>query len=53
MTSTISTVLIGCASFPESTTVVEELLALSDKALYHAKQLERNRVVLFSEMNPE
>lgn len=47
------TVSIGCASYPESTTVAEELIGLSDKALYHAKQLGRNRVVLFSEMNPE
>jgi diguanylate cyclase (GGDEF)-like protein/PAS domain S-box-containing protein len=40
------TLSLGVASFPEHADSVEKLILLADAALYQAKQLGRNRVVL-------
>lgn len=44
----IITISIGIASYQEHTGSMEELLELSDKALYDAKQTGRNKVVIYS-----
>ena len=43
------TLSLGITSFPDFGDNVEEILSDADKALYHAKNLGRNRTVLFSE----
>ncbi len=43
------TVTIGAAVFPDHGTTVKELFTKADAAMYHAKELGRNRVHLFSE----
>ena len=46
------TVSIGIAIYPQDGTSGTELIALSDKALYSAKNSGRNKVALFSEAKP-
>ncbi|GEM_PF-2092429 len=46
------TISIGIAIYPQDGTSGQELIALSDKALYFAKDSGRNKVVLFSETKP-
>jgi diguanylate cyclase (GGDEF)-like protein len=41
---------IGVASFPDHATTEEDLLAIADKMMYHAKELGRGRVCLVNEM---
>jgi len=43
------TLSLGITSFPDFGDSVEEILSDADKALYHAKQMGKNRTVLFSE----
>ena len=43
------TLSLGITSFPDFGESVEEILSDADNALYHAKELGRNRTVLFSE----
>jgi len=44
------TVSIGVASYPDSASGTEELIAHADQALYLAKQAGRNRVTLYRDM---
>jgi len=41
---------IGVASFPDHATTAEDLLAIADKMMYHAKELGRGRVCLVNEL---
>lgn len=41
------TVSVGLASFPEDASSIHELINHSDKALYQAKQLGKNKVVVY------
>jgi len=41
---------IGIASFPDHASTAEDLLALADKMMYHAKELGRGRVCLVNEI---
>jgi diguanylate cyclase (GGDEF)-like protein len=43
------TLSIGVASFPVDSAKVEDLVGLSDEALYHAKRTGRNRVSLYKD----
>jgi diguanylate cyclase (GGDEF)-like protein len=42
------TISLGINSFPEGGNSVEEILSNADKALYHAKNTGRNRVVIYA-----
>ena len=42
------TVTMGCASYPEDAETINALVAAADEALYVAKRLGRNRVVIYS-----
>ncbi len=44
------TVSLGIASFPDDASTVEELINNSDRALYSAKNLGKNRVVIFGSL---
>jgi diguanylate cyclase (GGDEF)-like protein len=44
------TLSIGVASFPLDSRKVEEIVGLSDEALYHAKRTGRNRVCLYKDV---
>lgn len=44
------TISIGIALFPDNGTTASELIESADKALYAAKNLGRNKVVLFNEI---
>jgi diguanylate cyclase (GGDEF)-like protein len=43
------TVSIGIASFPEDGSTLDAIIARADRAMYHAKQSGRNRVVRFGD----
>ncbi|MDA0833668.1 MAG: GGDEF domain-containing protein [Planctomycetota bacterium] len=44
------TASLGTSTYPEHAFTVDDLIGASDKALYHAKELGRNRVVQASEL---
>jgi diguanylate cyclase (GGDEF)-like protein len=44
------TVSIGTASFPENADNAEDLVRCADEALYQAKNLGKNRTVLYDEI---
>jgi diguanylate cyclase (GGDEF)-like protein len=46
-------VSIGCAIFPEDGSNGEELVEHADTALYQAKEGGRNRIVMYSEHQPD
>jgi diguanylate cyclase (GGDEF)-like protein len=48
-TDVVTTVSIGIASFPEDGGSLEIIMEKADKAMYHAKQRGRNRVVIATE----
>jgi len=44
------TISLGCATYPEDANTGEELFQKADKALYKAKNLGRNKVVVYSKI---
>ncbi len=46
------TISVGIAMYPEHAVTVEDIIIAADRALYHAKQTGRNRVVHFHEIEP-
>jgi diguanylate cyclase (GGDEF)-like protein len=48
-TAARQTVSVGVAVFPQHGTAVDTLVSAADKALYHAKQTGRDRVVIFND----
>ena len=44
------TISIGIATYPEDAVVLEDLIITADRALYHAKNTGRNKVVLFTDI---
>jgi diguanylate cyclase (GGDEF)-like protein len=47
------TISLGVSDFPGDATEKNDLIEKADKALYHAKESGRNRVVLYSELKHE
>ena len=47
------TISIGIASFPSDSDDVIELVEMADSALYRAKREGRNRICVYSELDPE